>query len=448
MHKAVVRDHGFFCKELAMQSTYRFLPDLTEGELACKQLKGLQWTVRHAYEGSMAYREKIKEAGVSPDDIRSLDDLARLPFTSVQDLRAGYPFPLVSIPLDKVVRVHASSGTTGKRKVLAYSQKDIDVWKNMMARCFELAGLTPEDRVQIAVGYGLWTAGVGFQLGCEHFGAMALPLGPGNLEFQLQFLQDMQSTCMCSTASMALLLAEQVEKSGIKDHLNLKKLIFGSESHTPKMRARVQELLGVEDCFDISGLTELYGPGAGLECPAHEGIHYWADMYLLEIIDPVTSQPVAPGEMGEMVITTLCKEAVPLIRYRTHDLSRLIPHECSCGLCLPMHDKIMGRSDDMIIFRGVNIYPGQIADVLEKFPEVSSEYQIHLRRKDGLDVMLINVERKPDISAEMDVNLSEAIAVELRKKLLVRGAVHVVDPMALPRTYGKSKRTIDERNGD
>lgn len=431
-----------------MRSTYRFLPDLTEEELARKQLEGLQWSVRHAYEGSTAYREKFKEAGVAPDDIRSLDDLTRLPFTSVQDLRAGYPFPLISVPMEKVVRVHASSGTTGKRKVLAYSQKDIDVWKNMMARCFELAGLTPEDRVQIAVGYGLWTAGVGFQLGCEHFGAMALPLGPGNLEFQLQFLQDMQSTCMCSTASMALLLAEQVDKSGIRDSIGLKKLICGSEPHTAKMRAKVQSLLGVEDFFDISGLTELYGPGAGLDCAAHEGIHYWADMYILEIIDPVTSLPVAPGETGEMVITTLCKDAVPLIRYRTHDLCRIIPHKCSCGLCLPMHDRIMGRSDDMIIFRGVNIYPGQIADVLEKFPEVSSEYQIHLKRKDGLDVMLINVERKPDSSADMDANLSEAIAVELRKKLLVRGAVHVVAPLSLPRTYGKSKRVIDERNGD
>ena len=433
-------------KESAMQSTYRFLPNLTEEELARIQCDGLKWTVRHAYEGSLAYREKFKEAGVAPDDIRSLDDLTRLPFTTVQDLRAGYPFPLLSVPMDQVVRLHASSGTTGKRKVLAYSQKDIDVWKNMMARCFELAGLSREDRIQIAVGYGLWTAGAGFQLGCEHFGAMALPLGPGNLEFQLQFLQDMQSTCMCSTASMALLLAEQVEKHGVRENIGLKKLIFGSEPHTVKMRDRVQSLLGVEDCFDISGLTELYGPGMGLDCPAHEGIHYWADLYILEILDPETLKPVVPGEVGEMVITTLCKDAVPLIRYRTRDLCRIIPHACSCGLSLPMHDKIMGRSDDMIIFRGVNIYPGQIADVLEKFPEVSSEYQIHLKHKAGLDVMLVNVERKPDVSGDMDVNLSEAIAVELRKKLLVRGVVRILDPMALPRSYGKSKRTLDERN--
>ncbi|WP_462325301.1 phenylacetate--CoA ligase family protein [Desulfoplanes sp.] len=431
-----------------MGSNYRFLPDYTEEGLAATQLQGFKWTVRHAYEGSVAYREKLKEAGVAPGDIRSLDDLTRLPFTSVQDLRAGYPFPLVSVPMDQVVRVHASSGTTGKRKVLAYSRKDIEDWKDMMARCFELAGLSREDRVQIAVGYGLWTAGAGFQLGCEHFGAMALPLGPGNLDFQLQFLQDMQSTCMCSTASMALLLAEQVEKHGVREKIGLKKLIFGSEPHTVKMRKRVLDLLGAEDAFDISGLTELYGPGAGLECSAHEGIHYWADYYILEIVDPVTLHPVPPGEMGEMVITTLCKEAAPLIRYRTRDLCRIIPGKCSCGLSLPMHDKIMGRSDDMIIFRGVNIYPGQIADVLEHFPEVSSEYQIHLTRKGGLDHMLVSVERKPGTSADMDANLSEAVSVELRKKLLVRGNVRVVDPLGLPRTYGKSKRVVDERNGD
>jgi phenylacetate-CoA ligase len=431
-----------------MRSTYRFLPEYTQEELADKQLEGLKWSVRHAYAGSPAYQEKFKEAGVASDDIRSLDDLTRLPFTTVQDLRAGYPFPLVSVPLDRIVRVHASSGTTGKRKVLAYTRKDIEDWKIMMARCFELAGLTRQDRIQIAVGYGLWTAGAGFQLGCEHFGAMALPLGPGNLDFQLQFLQDMQSTCMCSTASMALLLAEQVEKHGVREKIALKKLIFGSEPHTVKMRNRVKQLLGVSDCFDISGLTELYGPGAGLDCPAHEGIHYWADYYILEIVDPETLKPVAPGEMGEMVITTLCKEAAPLIRYRTRDLCRIIPHTCSCGLCLPMHDKIMGRSDDMIIFRGVNIYPGQIADVLERFPELSSEYQIHLTRKDGLDHMLISVERKPDTPADLDANLSEAVAVELRKKLLVRGNVRVVNPLGLPRTYGKSKRVMDERNGE
>ncbi len=429
-----------------MLSTYGFLPDYSPEELARKQLAGLQWTVRHVWEGSSAYRAKLDEAGISPEDIRSLDDLTSLPFTTVQDLREGYPFPLVSVPMQQVVRVHASSGTTGKRKVLAYTQKDIDDWKVMMARCFELAGLTRDDRVQMAVGYGLWTAGVGFQLGCEHFGATALPLGPGNLDFQLQFLQDMQTTCLCSTASMALLLAEQVEKHGIRDRIGLKRLIFGSEPHTPKMRKRVLELLGAEDAFDISGLTELYGPGAGLECPAHEGIHYWADYYILEIVNPDTLQPVAPGEMGEMVVTTLCKEAAPLIRYRTRDLCRIIPGGCSCGLCLPLHDKIMGRSDDMIIFRGVNIYPDQIAHVLERFPEVSSEYQIRLTRKDGLDHMRISVERKVGASSDTDENLAQAVAGALHKKLLARSKVRIVEPLGLPRTYGKTKRVVDERN--
>ncbi len=428
-----------------MTSTYGFLPDYTQEQLAEKQLQGLQWTVRHAYAGSTAYRTKLKEAGVVPEDIRSLDDLSRLPFTTVQDLRDGYPFPLLSVPRKEVVRIHASSGTTGKRKVLAYTRKDIDDWKVMMARCFELAGLSREDRVQVAVGYGLWTAGVGFQMGCEHFGAMALPLGPGNLDFQLQFLQDMQSTCLCSTASMALLLAEQVDTHRIREAIRLKRLIFGSEPHTTKMRERVVHLLGAEDAFDISGLTELYGPGAGLECAAHQGIHYWADYYILEIVDPQTLQPVPPGEMGEMVVTTLCKEAAPLIRYRTRDLCRIIPQSCSCGLCLPLHDRIMGRSDDMIIFRGVNIYPGQIAEVLEAFPEVSSEYQIHLTRKNGMDHMLVSVERRPNAQADMDANLAEAVAVALRNNLLVRGNVRIVDPRGLPRTYAKTKRVVDDR---
>lgn len=427
---------------------YRFLPDPTPEQLAETQLSGLKWTVSHAFNGSPAYKKKLTDAGVDPAGIASLDDLSSLPFTTVKDLRDGYPFPLVSVPQADIVRIHASSGTTGKRKVLSYTQKDVDVWKMMMARCFELAGLTREDRVQIATGYGLWTAGVGFQLGCEHFGATALPLGPGNLEFHLQFLTDMQSTCLCSTGSMALLLAEQVAKNGLRDKISLKKLIFGSEPSTPKQRRRIEELLGLEGSYDIPGMTELYGPGTGLECSAHEGMHYWADMFILEILDPETLQPVEPGEVGEMVVTSLCKEGVPLIRYRTRDLTRIIPEPCSCGLALPRHDSIMGRSDDMIIFRGVNIYPGQIAEVLEKFAEIGPEYQIILRRRAGLDVMLINVERKEGQSSDLDLHLSKAVSEELRTQILVRSEVNVLSPGELPRTFSKTKRVLDERNGE
>jgi phenylacetate-CoA ligase len=338
-----------------------FMPSFKDiEELEAHQLKGLEWTVNHTFEGSSFYRRKLEQAGVRPEDIKNLDDIQKLPFTTVDDLREGYPFPLLSVPESRVVRIHASSGTTGKRKVLAYSQKDIDDWINFFARCYEMAGLTVEDRVQIAVGYGIWSAGFGFQLGCEKFGAMALPIGPGNVDMQCQFLVDLQSTVMCCTASMGLLMAEEVNRRNLKDKISLKKMIFGSERCSDAMRKRIKELLGLEDMFDIPGMTELYGPGTGLDCPKHEGIHYWADYYILEIIDPATLQPVLSGEIGEMVVTTLSKEAAPLIRYRTRDLTRAIDHPCSCGNILPMHDRILGRSDDMFIFRAVNIYPGQI----------------------------------------------------------------------------------------
>ena len=309
-------------------------------------------TVAHAYGGNEFYRRKIDDAGIKPADIRSLDDLKNLPFTTAEDLRDGYPLPLLSVPENQVVRVHASSGTTGKRKVLVYTQQDIDDWAVMMARCYEMAGLTKIDRVQIAVGYGIWTAGVGFQRGCELFGAMALPVGPGNIEIQCQFLEDFGSTALCSTASMALLLSEEVRRRGIEEKVRLQKVIYGSERTSEAMRKKIAQSLNAE-LFDIPGLTELYGPGTGLECSVHNGIHYWADYYILEIVDPKTLTPVNPGELGEMVVTTLRKQASPLIRYRTRDLSKILTDPCSCGNTLPRHDRILGRTDDMIKFRAV-----------------------------------------------------------------------------------------------
>ena len=428
-----------------MEYKDRFIPLMDEEQIAERQTEGLKWTVRHAYEGSPAYRAKLDAVGVAPGDIKGLDDLTSLPFTSVEDLRDGYPMPLLSVPEEELVRIHASSGTTGKRKVLVYTQNDVDAWKVMMARCYEMAELTRLDRVQICVGYGLWTAGAGFQLGCEHFGATAVPVGPGNLEIQMQLIEDMGSTCLCSTASMALLLGEEVEKHGLRDKLRLEKCIFGSEAHTPKMRRRFEEMLGLKHSFDISGMTELYGPGAGLECTAHEGIHYWADYYILEIIDPVSGHPVEPGKEGEMVVTSLCKEGAPLIRYRTHDLTRIIPGRCSCGVTMPRHDKIMGRSDDMIIFRGVNIYPGQIASALEAFPETGSEYQVRLTRSGGRDSMRIKVERAKGEGAGNDQTLAETVAATLHKQLMARAVVDIVDFGTLPRSFGKTKRVVDER---
>ncbi len=424
-----------------------FMPQFnTLEELREEQLRGLQWTVKHAYEGSPFYRERLDRAGVKPEDIKTLDDIRRLPFTTADDLREGYPFPLLSVPLSKVVRVHASSGTTGKRKVLAYTQKDIDDWMHFFARCYEMAGLTQEDRVQIAVGYGIWTAGVGFQMACERFGAMAIPVGPGNIEMQCEFLVDLRSTVMCCTASMALLMAEEIDRRGLRGKIALKKVIYGSERSSEAMRKRIKELMGLEDMFDIPGMTELYGPGTGLECSKHEGIHYWADYYILEILDPVTLEPVPDGEIGEMVVTTLKKEAAPLIRYRTRDLTRAIPRPCSCGSILPMHDRILGRSDDMIIFRAVNIYPGQIDEILSSIPDIGSEYQVILeRRQDGKDYMTIKVERAKDGEREKDREVGQRIQKEIKDRLLVTAEVEIVDYGSLPRSERKSKRIFDNR---
>lgn len=418
----------------------------SQEDLAALQLQGLQWTVSHVYHNSPFYRERLEQAGVRPEQIRTLDDLRRLPLTTAADLQEGYPFPLRSVPFEKIVRIHSSSGTTGKRKVLCYTQKDLDDWADMFARCFEIAGLTREDRVQIAVGYGLWTAGVGFQLGCERFGAMAVPVGAGNTELHCQMLVDMQSTVFCATASMALLMAEEIDRRGLRDQVALKRIIFGAERHSRRMRQRIRDITGAEHLFDIPGLTELYGPGTGLECTAHQGIHYWADYYILEILNPETLEPVAPGEMGEMVVTTLRKEAAPLVRYRTRDLTRLIPEPCPCGNPLPRHDHLLGRSDDMFIFRAVNVYPGQIDHILSQIPGVGSEYQVHLyHREDGRDIMHIKVERIGDGSPDQDKILAEAVVAEIRRQILVRAQVEILDYGTLPRTERKSRRVFDRR---
>jgi phenylacetate-CoA ligase len=415
-------------------------------EMRAHQLKGLQWTVDHAYRGSSFYRQRLDEAGVQPGDIQTLADIRRLPFTKADDLRDGYPFPLLAVPESQVVRIHASSGTTGKRKILSYTQKDIDDWVHFFARCYEMAGLAAEDRVQIAVGYGVWTAGVGFQLGCEKFGAMAIPAGPGNVDLQCRFLVDLQSTVMCCTASMGLLMAEEVNRRNLKDQIALKKMIFGSERSSEAMRQRIKELLGLEDMFDIPGMTELYGPGTGLDCARHEGIHYWADYYILEILDPETLEPVPAGEVGEMVVTTLCKEASPLIRYRTRDLTRVIEKPCSCGSILPLHDRLLGRSDDMIIFRAVNIYPGQIDEVLSAIPNTGCEYQVHLERKDdGRDYMTIRLECCENFDPSRKPELAGLVQKEIKKKILVSCGVEVVDYCSLPRSERKAKRFFDHR---
>jgi len=426
-----------------------FIPnELTPDKLRQIQLEGLKRTVEHAYLNSNAYRRKFDSANIKPQDIRSLDDIKHLPLTDKEDLQQEYPFPLRAIPFEKIVRIHASSGTTGKRKVLCYSQQDLDTWADMFARCYELAGLTREDRVQIAVGYGLWTAGVGFQAGCERFGAMAVPIGPANADMHCEMMVDMESTVFCSTASMALLMAEEIHKRDLLSKIKIKKIILGAERHSDSMRARIMELMEVEHIFDIYGLTELYGPGTGLDCIYHNGIHYWADLFIYEVLDPETLKPVPDGQEGELVVTTLNKEGCPLIRYRTHDVTRLMNQDCACGVPFPRHDRILGRTDDMFIYRAVNIYPSQIDHVLSGVDGVGSEYQIYLKqRESGRDMMLIKVERAEDAGTGKDNDLAKQVATEIRRKILVRCQVELVEPESLPRTPRKSKRVFDHRNG-
>ena len=428
----------------------RFPFEMTPDQLASHQLAGLQWTVRHAFNNSDFYRKHLESAGISPDAISTLEDLQRLPFTDAADLRDGYPFPLRSVPFSELVRIHSSSGTTGKRKILCYTRKDVDDWADMFGRCYEMAGVTREDRIQICVGYGLWTAGAGFQNGCERYGALAVPVGPGNLEMQAGLLVDLQTTVVCCTASMGLLLAEEVQRRGLKDQIAVRKVILGAERSSDTMLAKIRDCLGAESVHDITGLTELYGPGIGLSCghPGSNGtIHYWADYYLLEIIDPETLQPVAPGGVGEMVVTTLRKEGAPLIRYRTRDLTRLVPEKCPCGCSLPRHDRIMGRSDDVVIFRGVNIYPGQIDEILTTITGLGSEFQVILSHsQDERDHMQIRVERSGEVTPAEDMSLAKKIASAIKHALMVSCEVEVLPYGELPRSERKTRRMFDNRN--
>jgi phenylacetate-coenzyme A ligase PaaK-like adenylate-forming protein len=427
------------------------MPAFTDDQaLAAHQLKGLQWTVRHAFEGSSFYRQRLEAAGVDPASIQSLEDLRRMPFTTTDDLREYYPFPLRAVPFEQIVRIHASSGTTGKRKIIGYTQKDLDDWIHFFARCYEMAGVTPLDRVQIAVGYGIWTAGMGFQLGCEKVGAMAVPVGPGNIDMHLQFMQDVRSTVFCSTASMALLMAEEIHRRGIADKINIRKIIYGSERSSRSMRRKISELFGGAELFDITGLTELYGPGTGIECADHDCIHYWSDYYILEIIDPETLEPMPDGEWGEMVVTTLSKEAAPLIRYRTRDITRIIPGSCTCGSFMPRHSRIKGRSDDTIKFRGVNIYPSTIDTILSAIPGLGSEYQIVLTRDGttGKDYMKLVIERGQAVDAGRTAELVHETTYQMKRQLMVSVDVELADYCQLPRTERKSQRVFDTRITD
>ena len=395
--------------------------------------------IRALVEAGSFYGKKLAAAGITHVD--TPEDFTKLPFSEKKDLRDAYPLGLMTAPEEEIVRIHSSSGTTGTPVIIPYTAKDVDDWAIMFKRCYETAGITNKDRIQITPGYGLWTAGIGFQNGAEKLGAMVIPMGPGNTDKQLQMMQDMESTVLCSTSSYALLLAEEIQKRGIKDKIHLKKGVIGSERWSDKMRERIHNELGIE-LFDIYGLTEIYGPGIGINCPGETAMHYWDDYLYIEIIDPKTGEPVPDGELGEIVITTLVKEGAPLIRYRTHDLSRIVPGKCKCGRCYPRIDVIMGRTDDMMKIKGVNVFPSQIEEVLATFEEISSEYQIRISHLDGKDTMRIYVESTGDVDFE---SLSKKIAEKVKSRIGFTPIVKVVEVGVLPRSMKKTARVIDER---
>ena len=396
--------------------------------------------VRLAAMDESLYHKKF--AGLDLRGIRTQEDFETLPFTDKADLRQAYPLGLAAVPMEKIVRIHSSSGTTGTPVIIPYTKKDVEDWARLFARCYEIAGCTAEDRIQITPGYGLWTAGIGFQAGAELLGAMAIPMGPGNTEKQLTFMRDMGATVLCATSSYALLLAEEIEKRGMRGDIKLKKGVIGSERWGEKTRRRIREGLGIE-LYDIYGLTEIYGPGIGINCAHNCGIHVFDDYCYYEIIDPVTGKTVPDGEMGELVITTLQKEGAPLIRFRTHDLTRFIPGKCPCGRDYPRIDVIMGRSDDLFKVKGVNMYPAQVEEILRAVPGTSSEYRVEIRRDGGKDTMTVFFET--ETAAEKAGELQERVRALFKSRLGMTPAAQAMPIGALPRSEKKTKRVFDLR---
>lgn len=382
-----------------------------------------------------------KYAGVDVNNINSHEDFERLPFTEKDELRDCYPLGITAVPEKEIVRIHSSSGTTGTPVIIPYTKKDVEDWAIIFKRCYEMAGVTDMDRVHITPGYGLWTAGIGFQAGAELLGSMVIPMGPGNTEKQIKMMIDMKSTILCSTSSYALLLAEEIEKRNVGDKIHLKRGLIGSERWGEKMRKRIADELGVT-LYDIYGLTEIYGPGIGISCECESGMHYWDDYVYFEIIDYKTGQVLPDGEIGELVITTLKKEGAPLIRYRTRDLTRIISGECECGSHYPRIDTLIGRTDDMVKVRGVNIYPGQIEDVLKEVEGTSSEYQVMIDHLYGRDIITLYfetkcIEDKEAIESEVKEVFKSQIGITIIAK-----AVAIGD---LPRSEKKTTRVFDNR---
>lgn len=409
-------------------------------ELKEEQFAVLKEQFKTLKDRSPFYAKKFE--GIDLGDVQTQADFEALPFSEKADLRDAYPLGLAAVPESEIVRIHSSSGTTGTPVIIPYTQQDVIDWAVQFARCYEMAGITKDDRIQITPGYGLWTAGISFQLGAERLGAMAVPMGPGNTDKQIRFMKDMQSTVLCATSSYALLLAEEIAKRGVRDELNLKRAVIGSERWGHKMRQRIANELGVK-IYDIYGLTEVYGPGIGVSCDYECGMHVWDDYCYFEIVDPKTGKVLPDGEIGELVITTLRKEGAPLVRYRTHDLSRIIPGECECGSPFPRIDTLIGRTDDMVKVKGVNIFPAQIEEIIKFTDGASSEYQVMIDHLEGKDIMTVFFET--DAGVEDREQIERNMESIFKGKLGMTPNAKAVAIGELPRSEKKTQRIFDNR---
>jgi len=419
--------------------------------LEALQLKRLKQVVQRVYHTVGFYRKSFDKAGVTPDDIKTLDDLRRFPFTTKQDLRDNYPFGMFAVPMSSIVRLHASSGTTGRSTVVGYTKRDIETWSELMARCFVAAGVTKNDIIHNAYGYGLFTGGLGAHYGAEKLGASVIPMSGGNTKRQIMILQDFGPTAICCTPSYALNLAEQGKAMGIDMRsLKLRVGIFGAEPWSDKMRQEIENVLGIT-ALNIYGLSEIMGPGVAMECiEGRNGMHIFEDHFLVETIHPETGEVLPPGEPGELVFTTITKEAFPLIRFRTRDISRLFTEPCRCGRTLHRMDRVTGRSDDMLIIRGVNVFPSQIEAILLAIEGVEPQYQLIVDRAGNLDTLEIQVEVGEQIFANADEvrvlqNMERRIVKDIKDYLGVTAKVKLVEPKTIQRLEGKSSRVLDKR---
>ncbi|MBP3717574.1 MAG: phenylacetate--CoA ligase [Paludibacteraceae bacterium] len=434
---------------MANNNSEYFNPEIetmSREEIKKLQLERLQKTIRHCMN-SPFYKKRFEEAGLKPEDIKTLEDVRKIPFTTKQDLRDTYPFGLASVPLSKCVRLHSSSGTTGNPTVILHTQKDLDEWANAVARCLWMVGLRPDDVFQNSSGYGMFTGGLGFQYGAERLGMLTVPAAAGNSLRQIKFIKDFGTTAIHAIPSYLTRLHEVMEKEGVDPRKDTKLKVFaiGAEPHTEEQRKRIEDMFGVK-AYNSFGMSEMCGPGVAFECKEQNGLHFWEDYYIVEIVDPETLEPVPDGQIGELVLTTLNREAMPLLRYRTRDLTRVLPGDCPCGRKHIRLDRMKGRSDDMMVLRGVNIFPIQIEKILLNYPELSSNYLITLTTDNDNDNMTVDVElAKGGMTDSQLKDLEKAVCRALKDEILLTPRIHLLVAGTLPQTEGKAVRVKDLR---